>query len=96
MRVISRKTLVDYVATHPDSRPSLETWFAIAKKAKWQNLAEVKGTFRSADLVGRVTVFNIKGNDYRLVVDINYKTQIIYILEFYTHAEYDKVDLTCR
>ena len=56
----------------------------------WQNLEEVRQVYREAEAVGNFTVFNIKGNRYRLIVDINYVNQTIYYKYFLTHAEYDK------
>ncbi len=65
-------------------------WYRTASKEQWTSLADVRETYRSADLVGDRTVFNIKGNDYRLIVYINYQTGIIYIKHLLTHAEHDK------
>jgi len=68
----------------------LENWFKIASKAKWSNLIEVQSVFPKAEAVGRFTVFNIKGNNYRLIVSIDYESKLIYIKYILTHAEYDK------
>ena len=65
-------------------------WYRVASKAKWRNLAEVQATYKTAEAVGNFTVFNIKGNRYRLIVDIIYPQQRIYIKYVLTHAEYDK------
>lgn len=67
-------------------------WYKVATKAKWQNLVEVQQVFPKAEAVGNFTVFNIKGNKYRLIVSIDYKGQLIYIKYILTHAEYDKED----
>ena len=64
---------------HGDCRGQIEEWYATAHRMAWKNLAEVRGTYRDTDVVGDRTVFNIKGNDYRLIVVIRYDTQIIYI-----------------
>jgi len=79
MHVISRKKLKEAAARHSDLEGPLEAWFRIAKKAEWKNLADVRKTFSSADAVGKRTVFNIKGNQYRLVTEINYIFMRIYI-----------------
>lgn len=65
-------------------------WYRIAKTRRWSSIAEVRRDFPHADLVGRWTVFNIGGNDIRLVVDIWYPGQVVYIKSVLTHAEYDK------
>lgn len=65
-------------------------WYRIAKARRWSSIAEVRMDFPHADLVGRWTVFNIGGNDFRLVVDIWYPGQVVYIKSVLTHAEYDK------
>jgi mRNA interferase HigB len=67
----------------------LSAWYSVAKKAKWQNLAEVKQVYPSADLVGRYTVFNIKGNKYRLIARIVYRSQTLFVVAVMTHEEYD-------
>ena len=90
MRVISRKRLKEAVARRSDLEVPLDAWFRIAKKADWKNLADVRKTFSSADAVGRWTVFNVKGNRYRLITEINYAFGRIYIRHVLTHAEYDR------
>lgn len=90
MYVISRKKLKEAAARHRDLEGPLDAWFRIAKKALWRNLAEVRLTWSSADAVGRFTVFNIKGNQYRLITEINYRSGRVYIRHVLTHAEYDR------
>lgn len=65
-------------------------WFRIAKKATWKSLADVRKTFSSADAVEKWTVFNIKGNRYRLIAEMNYLSGRLYIRHVLTHAEYDR------
>ena len=67
-------------------------WRRITRRAKWNSLAEVRMDFAHADVVGRRTVFNIHGNDYRLIARVNYKTKRVFILHVLTHAEYNKGD----
>jgi len=67
-------------------------WYNTASKAEWRNLSEVRQAFRRADVVGDKTVFNVKGNAYRLIVHLRYDVGIIYIKDLLTHAEYDKGD----
>ncbi|MEL6776705.1 MAG: type II toxin-antitoxin system HigB family toxin [Cyanobacteria bacterium J06597_16] len=90
MHVISRKKLQVFCAKHADSCNALDEWYRTAEKAKWKNLLDVQKSYPKAEAVGNLTVFNIKGNNYRLVVDIVYASQRIYIKYALTHAEYDK------
>ena len=90
MHVISRRKLKEAAARHGDLEGPLDTWFRIARKAQWRNLAEVRKTFSSADAVGKWTVFNSKGNRYRLITEINYVFGRIYIRHVLSHAEYDR------
>ena len=80
----------EYSESHADCPEALDNWFKIASKAKWSNLVEVQPVFPKAEGVGSFTVFNIKGNNYRLIVSIDYESQLIYIKYILTHAEYDK------
>lgn len=90
MHVISYKAIREFVAEHADAEEALRAWYKAAGKAKWSNLSEVKREFPHADLVGRFTVFNIKGNRYRLIAEINYRSQILFVRYVLTHAEYDR------
>jgi mRNA interferase HigB len=92
LHVISRKKLLEAAERHRDLAAPLDVWYRITKKAAWRNLLEVRRAFPSADAVGRFTVFNIKGNTYRLVAEINYHTQKIFLRHVLTHAEYSKGD----
>lgn len=89
MNVISLKRLRKFSYHHPHAEIPLSAWYSVAKKAKWQNLAEVKQVYPSADLVGRYTVFNIKGNKYRLIARIVYRSQTLFVVAVMTHEEYD-------
>ena len=90
MHVISRKRLKEAVVRYPEVETSLDAWFRIAKKASWQNLMDVRKTFANADSADKWTVFDIKGNKYRLIAEINYRYRRLYIRDVLTHAEYDK------
>lgn len=93
MRVIARKTLADYWKKMPTAEQELSAWFKEAEHATWKTPADVKAKYGNASILkeGRV-VFNISGNNYRLVVKINYGFQIAYIRFVGTHKEYDKID----
>ena len=90
MHVISRKRLLEAVAVHADLSAPLDAWYRIAKKAGWKSLQDIRRTLPSADAVGMFTVFNIKGNAFRLIAEINYATGRLYIRHVLTHAAYDK------
>ena len=94
VRIISRKALRDFWARHPNAEAPLRSWFDDARRAIWRTPNEIKSVYRNASFVGsNRVVFNIKGNDYRLVVAINYPAGIVYIRFVGTHAQYDKVDV---
>ena len=89
MNVISYKRLRKFSSIHRDAEASLIAWYRTAKRASWQNLAEVKRVYPSADPVGRYTVFNIRGNRYRLIARVVYRSQTVFIVAVLTHEEYD-------
>ena len=89
MRVISYKRLREFGKKHADCR-ELDDWFKVAIKANWSDLIEIQSVFPQAEAVGNFTVFNIKGNRYRLIVSIDYEGQLIDIKYVLTHAESDK------
>jgi mRNA interferase HigB len=90
LHVISRKKLVEAADKHGDLAEPLDVWYRPAKKAVRISLVDVRRTFPSADAVHEFTVFNIKGNSYRLVTEINYRTGRIFLRHVLTHAEYSK------
>lgn len=90
MHVISRKRLKEAAEQHADLEGPLEAWFRTAKKAAWRSLGDVRKTFSSADSVAKWTVFNIKGNQYRLITEINYTAGRIDIRHVLTHAGYNR------
>ncbi|WP_322743394.1 type II toxin-antitoxin system HigB family toxin [Sphaerospermopsis aphanizomenoides] len=70
----------------------MQSWYKITLKAEWQNFVELRQSFPSADQVGNLTVFNIGGNKYRLIVLVKYNSQKVFIRHVLTHAEYDQED----
>ena len=90
MHIITKKCFVEFAAVHADAAEPLKAWNTVAEAAKWGSIAEVRSTYPRADFVDPFTVFNIKGNTYRLIVKIEYRFARIYIRYFLTHAEYDK------
>ena len=90
MHVISRKKLLEAAEKHADLGAPLDIWYRIAKKAAWKNLMEVRRQMPTADAVEKFTVFNIKGNAYRPITEINYSTGRVFLRHVLTHAEYSK------
>ncbi len=90
MRLIAIKNLRANACRYPDAKKAVETWYLVVKNAAWSNLEDVREVYSDAESVGNFTVFNIKGNHYRLIVGINYVKQRAYFKFFLTHAEYDK------
>ena len=93
MRIFTEQTLREYSENHPESKVALQEWTNIVKRSEWTCFADVKATFNSVDNVGNQHyVFNIKGNNYRLVVVIKFTIKFVYIRFIGTHKEYDKID----
>ena len=94
MRIIALGTLRDFWVKHADATEPLAAWYAIASRRIWRSPADVKAAYRNASfLPGNRVVFNIKGNDYRLVVAMHYNRQIAYIRFVGTHRQYDQIDV---
>ena len=92
MRIIAKKALVLFYTEHADAKTALEEWSEKATEAEWENFAEVRQTFNSADLVGNNRiVFNIRGNQYRLVVLVLFRVKMVYIRFIGTHKDYDRI-----
>jgi mRNA interferase HigB len=93
MRVIAKSTLRVFWQQHPDARDVLEAWYEDAERTTWRTPADIRATYATASfLADNRVVFNIKGNRYRLIVQIHFNTQIVYIRFVGTHAEYDRID----
>lgn len=93
MRVITEEPLKQYISKYPDTRIALQSWLKTVKKANWKNFADIKKDFNSVDNVGNQHyVFNIRGNNHRLIVVIKFTIQWVYIRFIGTHLEYDKID----
>ena len=93
VRVIAVKTLKSFWKEFPRSEQALLSWYEEASVAEWNSPNELKAQFRNASvLTDKRVVFNINGNDYRLIVDIECRLKIIFIVWFGTHKQYDKKD----
>ncbi|MBC6430439.1 type II toxin-antitoxin system HigB family toxin [Nostoc sp. HG1] len=90
MHLIAIRNLRTDTAQYPDVKKQIDNWYASVKKTEWQNLEDVRNIYKDAEAVGNFTVFNVKGNDYRLIVGIDYEDQVVYYKYFLTHTEYDK------
>ncbi|MGY4539377.1 mRNA interferase HigB [Mucilaginibacter sp. UYNi724] len=95
MRVIAKKILRDFWAKHADCEQQLKAWFQEACNSEWSSPNDIKKEYPSASILAdNRVVFNVKGNNYRLIVKINYGYQMAWIRFIGTHAEYDKIDAT--
>lgn len=93
MRIIAVSHLRTFWIANPDAEQPLKSWVDEVKKADWGRPADIKGQYRSASILkNRRVVFNIKGNDYRLVVSVAYRFQAVYVKFIGTHADYDEID----
>lgn len=92
MHIISRKALREFWDQHPNSKSSLTRWYKIVHEAEFTNFVELRQTFPTADLVGNLIVFNIRGNNYRLIASIHFNRKKLYFRHVLTHADYDKGD----
>lgn len=97
MHIVALRNLESFwqKPNHGDAQGALKAWVAEAKLAQWTCPQDVKDQYASASIIaGNRVVFNIKGNDYRLIVAIAYRMQYVYIKFIGTHAEYDRVNAT--
>lgn len=95
MRIIKAGTFQDYCRKprYKSAQKALQAWIYEVKYSNWNNSAELKLKYKNASIIGlKRVVFNIKGNEYRLIVDIEYKMKVVFIVWFGTHKEYDKID----
>lgn len=101
MRIIARRTLREFVESlagkrdQPAVKAALDAWFYEVSKAAWRNTADVKRRYATASIVSAERiVFNIKGNDYRLVVAVDFEKAIVWVKWIGTHKDYDRIDVT--
>lgn len=87
MHIISRKKILDFALKYPDSSEPLDRWYRIIKSSNYSSFSDLRLSFPSADQVGRLTVFDIGGNKFRLVAFIVYPVKRIYIREIMTHKD---------
>lgn len=95
MRVIAISTLRDFWDKHPDAEQPLKEWYVKTCRANWKSLTDMRNDFNSVDYIGNQRyVFNIKGNNYRLVVAVKFTPGLVYIRFVGSHDEYDRIDVT--
>ena len=93
MRVVAKKILRDFWERHEDCEQQLKSWFREVQKSEWENPNQIKEEYPSASILNNNRiVFNIKGNNYRLIVKISFEYQIVWIRFVGTHEEYDKIN----
>ncbi len=90
MRIISRKAVRSYWEKHPAAFEVLNDWYGKIKHSKAKNFVELRQAFPSADLVGDCIVFNVGGNNYRVIVHLDFSVQTVWIRFVLSHAEYDR------
>ena len=94
MRIIALSTLRAFWDRHPDTETPLRAWYALASRANWKTPTDIKAAYRNAIFTANNrVVFNVKGNDYRLVVSVRYDLRLMYIRFVGTHRQYDKIDV---
>jgi len=94
MRILAVKTIKEYTRQFPQAEQALLSWYDEAKFAAWNSPATLKMQYRNASIINtKRVVFNIHGNSYRLIVDIEYRLKVVFIVWFGTHKQYDDIDV---
>lgn len=93
MRIIAVKTIKSFIEDFPQSEQSLLSWYEETSIAEWNSPNQLKEQYKNASIINsKRVVFNIHGNSFRLIVDIEYRLKIVFVLWFGTHKEYDKIN----
>jgi len=93
MRVVAKSTLREFWTIHPDADAALNAWLRDVQKSDWKTPSDITANYANVSLLANNRVcFNVRGNHYRLIVEVRYNAQVIYIKFVGTHAEYDAVD----
>ncbi len=90
MEIVRQDRLIEFAQRHPNTRPSLTRWYHLVRERSFSSFAELRSVFPQVSRVGKFTIFNIAGNNARLIVSMRYNEERIYIRHVLTHAEYDK------
>ncbi len=90
MEIVRRDRLIEFAQKHPNTRSSLNRWYSLMRERNFGSFAELCSLFPHVSRVGKLTIFNIAGNNVRLIVSMRYDEGRVYIRHVLTHAEYDK------
>jgi len=90
VHVISYKAIREFKSENAEAGPALDAWYRVSAGCRWTSFAEIKRVFATADWVKPYVVFNIAGNKYRLIAEINFRSQTLFIRHILTHQEYDQ------
>ena len=90
MHVIAKKALEEFWLLHPNAKPPMESWYKIVVRTSFSSFDEIQRTFNSADYVDPFTIFNVGGNNFRIIAAIHYNRQKLYIRHVLTHSDYDR------
>ena len=90
MRIVHWGKARQFMRRHPGSIAPLRHWRAVVRNERWKSFADVKTTFGSADRVGEYTIFDIGGNNFRLVAIVAFINEVVYIRQILTHEQYDE------
>lgn len=90
MEIFGKEILTDFASQHSHAEAPLKRWLSFTQEAQWTNFSELKESFRSADYYRGAVIFDIGGNKFRLIADIAYEKQKVYIYKVLTHQEYDE------
>jgi mRNA interferase HigB len=90
MHIVSHKAIRIFCEVHPHARTAMDHWCRVAKRATWSSFVEVKRSFNTADFVAPYVVFDIGGNKYRLIAEMNFARRVLLIRRILTHQEYMK------
>ncbi len=90
MRIISEKAITEFWEIYPESESSMKDWISKIRDADWQTFSDIKQTFNTADNYKRCVVFNVGGNNYRVIGIVEYQKHLVFIRAILTHKEYDK------
>lgn len=94
MRIIALSTLRAFWEKHPDAETPLRAWYALTSRANWKTPADIKAAYRNASFTANSrVVFNIKGNDYRLVAAVRYDRELMFVRFVGSHRQYDKINV---
>ncbi len=92
MRIISKRKLREFWAEKPEAEVPLRLWYDVVRRSDWNSFADVRGTFRHADIYKDCVIFDIGGNKFRLIAKVRYRIKRVYVRFVLTHRKYDKND----